>query len=309
MHIGIVGAGNVGVGVADALAYLGIGKRVTLYNRHIERALGEVWDLNDSIPLLTGDMIFHATDDFEALRSCEVIVITVGAKQKPGETRLDLLNANYQIIKEIIPRLDVVNPTAKIIMVTNPVDVLTRVAITLSKREPRLIFGSGTVLDTIRLREAIGERIDVNRKNIHAYVVGEHGESEFPLWSACHVGSVGLESFGIEQLETFKRELAEQVRQRAYRIIEKKGFTKQAIGTSVAHLIKSILLDEKSLYTVSVPIEDVCGCIRSNVALSIPCVIGKGGIEKRLSIQCTQEEFASLKASAEKLDHAYHTLS
>ncbi len=308
MHIGIIGAGNVGVGVADALTYLGIGKKITLFNIHIYKALGEIWDLSDSTPLLRGTMEFVATDDYDDLSDCEVVVITAGVKQKKGQNRLELLGENYKIIKNIIENLDRVNLKAKIIMVTNPVDVLTRVAIKLSKRDKNYIFGSGTVLDSIRFREAIGKKIKINRKNIHAYIIGEHGDSEFPLWSACRIGPVELDSFDIENLEEFKKEIADKVRQRAYEIIEKKGFTKQAIATSVARLIKSIILDEKAVYTVSVPIDDICGCIRSNVCLSIPCVIGKNAIERKLSFKCSEDEYENLKRNAEKLDKIYESL-
>lgn len=308
MNIGIIGAGNVGTGIADALAYLGIGKKIIIYNRHIDKAMGEVWDLDDSIPLLDGTQAFAASDTYEDLKACEVIIITIGAKQKPHQSRLELLDQNQQIIKEIIQRLDDVNPEAKIIIVTNPVDILTRVAIAHSKRDKNRIFGSGTVLDSIRLREAIGEKIDVNRKNIHAYIVGEHGDSEFPLWSACKIGPLPLESFAIENLEGFKEEIATKVKQRAYKIIEKKGYTKQAIGTSVAHLVQSILFDEKSIFTVSVPIENVCGCVNGEVCLSLPCIIGKNGIEKKLSIRCTDREFEKLKLSANKLDEVYKNI-
>lgn len=308
MKAGIIGAGNVGVGVMDALVYLGVVKEITLYNRHIQKALGEVMDLNDSIPLLRGDMILRATDNLSDLKDCEIIVITAGAKQKEGESRLDLLNRNYLIIKDIIEKLDEINREAIIIMVTNPVDVLTRVALKISKRDKNLIFGSGTVLDSSRLKEAIGEKIGVNRKNIHAYIIGEHGDSEFALWSACKIGPVELESFNIENLSLFKKEIEDRVRKRAYKIIEKKGFTKQAIGTAVAKIIKAIVNDEKSIFTVSTPIESSCGCIRKDVCLSIPCVIGKKGVERKLLMKCSDEEFELLKKSAKKLDLAYSSL-
>ncbi|WP_281950884.1 L-lactate dehydrogenase [Nitrosophilus kaiyonis] len=305
MHIGIIGAGNVGVGIADALTYLGIGKKITLFNRHIDKALGEIWDLSDCIPLLENNIEFHATDDLKDLKDCNIIAITAGIKQKPGQSRMDLLNENLKIIKNIVENLDEINEKAIIIMVTNPVDILTRVAINISKRDKNLIFGSGTVLDSIRFREAIGEKIDINRKNIHAYIIGEHGDSEFPLWSATHIGPLKLEDFNIKNFDNFKKEIALRVKKRAYKIIEKKGFTKQAIGVSVANIIKSIILDEKKIFTVSVPIEKSCGCIRKDVCLSIPCVLGEKGIEKKLLMECSELEFELLKQSAEKLDKIY----
>jgi len=223
-----------------------------------------------------------------------------------GEIEVD---ENYMIVKNIIESIDKINLNAKIIMVTNPVDILTRVAIKLSKRDKKLIFGSGTVLDSIRLREAIGEKIGVNRKNIHAYVIGEHGDSEFPLWSACHIGPVELESFNIEDLEQFKIETAKKVKNRAYEIIAKKGFTKQAIGTSVANIIKSILFDERTVFTVSVPVENVCGCVKEDVCLSLPYIIGKNGIERKLLLKCNDDEFELLKKGAKKLDEVFNKIN
>ena len=308
MNIGIIGAGNVGVGIADALTYLGVGKKITIFNRHLDKALGEIYDLSDSIPLLENDIQFFATDKLEDLSECKVIIITAGVKQKPNQTRLDLLKDNFLIIKNFIEKLDIINKDAIIIMVTNPVDVLTRVAINLSKRDKNLIFGSGTVLDSIRLREAIGEKIGVNRKNIHAYVIGEHGDSEFPLWSATRIGPLRLEDFDIENLEEFKNETAQKVKNRAYEIIRKKGFTKQAIGVSVANIVKSIIFDEKKIFTLSVPIGKACGCLKEDVSLSIPCIVSSKGIEKKLLMKCEQNEFELLKKSAEKLDIAYKEL-
>jgi len=307
MKIGIIGAGNVGVGIADALTYLGIGKEIILYNRHIQKALGEVWDLNDSIPLLSKDIFHKATDNLKDLKNCNIIVITAGVKQKPGQTRIDLLRENFIIIKDLISKIDEINQEAIIIMVTNPVDILTRVAIKLSKRDKNKIFGSGTVLDSIRLREAIGEITKINRKNIHAYIIGEHGDSEFALWSACHIGPLRIEDFDID--ENKKVFIEEKVRKRAYEIIEKKGFTKQAIGVSVANIIKAILEDEKKIFTLSVPIEKSCGCVKEDVCLSIPVVVGNDGIEKKMLLRCDEDEFEKFKNSAKKLDEIYNKLN
>jgi L-lactate dehydrogenase len=306
MDIGIIGAGNVGIGIADALAYLGIGKKVTIFNRNIDKALGEIWDLNDSIPLLNSDMELFATDNYNDLTKCDVIVITVGAKQRPEQSRIELLEENLKITKEIIENIDKVNLDAYIIVVTNPVDILTRLAIEISQRDKSKIFGSGTVLDSIRLKEAIGEKLNINRKNIHAYIIGEHGDSEFPLWSACHIGPLKLEDFNIENLEEFKKETALKVKNRAYSIIEKKASTRQAIGVSVANIIKAIALDEKKIFTLSTNIGELCKCIKKDVCLSIPCVLGKNGIEKKLLMNCEEDEFELLKQSAMKLDNIYN---
>ena len=306
--VGIIGSGNVGVGVVDALVMLGISKEIVLYNRTLGNALGEVWDINDAVPLLNGNINVSATDSLNDLDGCEVIVVTIGAKQEKDESRLELLDKNRIIIQELMRMLDIINIDAKVIIVTNPVDILTRIAIESSKRDKSKIFGSGTVLDTIRLREELGSRLDINRKNIHAFVVGEHGDSEFALWSVSTIGPILLSNFEIENFEEMKKEIMQKVRKRAYKIIEKKGFTKQAIGVAVAKLIKAILNDEKRIFTLSTKLSKNCTHIKSDVVLSQPCILGAKGIEKILLLDCNSEEFLLLKNSIEVLDRAYLSL-
>ncbi len=303
--IGVVGAGNVGVGIVDALVMLGISKEIILYNRNIDRAFGEVWDINDAVPLLNGNIHVSATDELNDLKDCEVIAITIGDKQEKGESRLDLLNKNRVIIVDLIKQLDIINIEAKIIIVTNPVDIITRIAISHSNRDKSKLFGSGTVLDTIRLREEIGTKLDINRKNIHAFVVGEHGDSEFALWSVATIGPILLDNFGIENFENIKEEIMQKVRRRAYNIIEKKGYTKQAIGIAVAKLIKAILNDEKRIFTLSTTLSNNCAHIVSDVVLSQPCILGSNGIESVLLLDCNNREFELLKNSIEVLDKVY----
>ncbi|MBN2816420.1 MAG: hypothetical protein JXQ67_07020 [Campylobacterales bacterium] len=306
--VGVIGAGNVGVGVVDALAMLGIAKEIYLYNRTKSLAEAQAWDINDAVPLLNGNTNVTPTDDLEDLRGCEIIAITSGAKQEAGESRLALVKKNTTIIIELMQKLDVINPDAIIIIVTNPVDIMTRIAREYSTREAKKLFGSGTVLDTLRLREELGLRLNINRKNIHAFIVGEHGDSEFALWSVATIGPVLLENFGIDKLETMKVEILQKVRERAYRIIERKGYTKQAIGVAVAKLIKSILQDEKRIFTLSTKLSEKCRKVQSDVVLSQPCVLGKEGIEKVLILECNIAEYDSLKNSIEVLDKTYKSI-
>jgi L-lactate dehydrogenase len=301
MKAGIIGAGNVGVGILDSLVYLGVVKEAVLFNRTLQKAEGEIFDLEDSLPFLN-NMKLSATNNYDDLKKCEVIVITAGAKQKVGQTRLELLNQNVGIIKSIIKKLDEVNLTSKIIIVTNPVDVLTRIAKEVTKRDKNLIFGSGTVLDSIRLQEAISKEIGVSTKDIHAYVIGEHGDSEFVLWSMAMAGCVEIDK--IKQID--KKTIENQVRKRAYKIIEKKGFTKQAIGVAVATIIKSIVNDEKKFFTVSTTLN--CECFESEVSISQPCILGKNGIERKLLIECDNEEKELLRNSINKLDEVYQAI-
>lgn len=277
--VAIIGSGNVGIGVLDALVLLGISKEILLYNREISRALGEVYDISDATPLLSGSQTINATQDLSDLHDADIIVITVGAKQRPAESRLQLIAQNSQIIKNLMKELDAINPNAIIIIVTNPVDIMTRVAIENSKRPQQKLFGSGTVLDTLRLREELGSRLGINRKNIHAFVVGEHGDSEFVLWSVATIGPILLQNFGIEHLEDLKNAIEEKVRHRAYTIIEKKGFTKQAIGVAVAKLVKAILADEKRIFTLSTPLTKSCTKLQSDVVLSAMYLRKRGNRE------------------------------
>jgi L-lactate dehydrogenase len=198
MKVGIIGAGNVGVGVLDSLVYLGIVKEIILFNRTLQKAEGKIFDLEDSLPFLD-DMKLSATNNYDDLKNCEIIVITAGSKQKVAQTRLELLNQNAGIIKSIIQELDRVNLTSKIIIVTNPVDIFTRIAKKVTKRDTNLIFGSGTVLDSIRLQEAISKELGVSTKDIHAYVIGEHGDSEFVLWFMAMAGCVEIDK--IKQID------------------------------------------------------------------------------------------------------------
>lgn len=303
--VAIIGSGNVGIGVLDALVLLGISQEILLYNREISRALGEVYDISDAIPLLSGSQTINATQDLSDLHDADIIVITVGAKQRPAESRLQLIAQNSKIIKNLMRELDTINPNAIIIIVTNPVDIMTRVAIENSKRPQQRLFGSGTVLDTLRLREELGSQLGINRKNIHAFVVGEHGDSEFVLWSVATIGPILLQNFGIEDLEDLKKAIEEKVRRRAYTIIEKKGFTKQAIGVAVAKLVKAILADEKRIFTLSTPLTKSCTKLQSDVVLSQPCILGKEGIERVLMLDCNIEEFDALKHSISVLESAY----
>lgn len=307
MRIAILGAGNVGIGVANALVMLGIGGHITLYNRSLDRALANVWDLEDAIVLL-GTMSLRATNVLEDIANHDIVVVTIGAKQKPNQTRIELLEENAILVENLMKELDTIVPNAIVIMVTNPVDVLTRIAIKNTKRAPNKIFGSGTVLDTMRLREQIGLMLNINRKNIHAYIVGEHGDSEFALWSVSTIGPILLDEFGIEDLERKKEQILAHVRKRAYDIIEKKGFTSQAIGVAVARVIESILHDDKRIFTLSSSLEHNCASINSDIAISQPCVVGKEGIERKLMLKCDLKEANLLKASAQKLDTIYQNL-
>ncbi len=307
--VAVIGAGNVGAAVANALVLLRKCLTVVLFARTLSKAEGEAWDIADAIPLLE-EMDVIPSDQYEDLADSDVIVVTVGVPRKEGQTRLDILGQNAEIMRSTMKELDRVAPNSIVIVVSNPVDVLTRIAIASSSRAESLILGSGTILDTVRLRYQLGKRLHVDKRDIHVYVIGEHGDSEVTAWSSAFVGSVSLNEFllpEITSLEKLKEEYAELTRQRAYAISERKGSTNYGIATVVAQLVEAILRDEKQIFPVSVRADSRYG-IGDQVVLGLPCIIGKQGIERQIVLPRNTEEQRLLEESASQLDEAYNSL-
>lgn len=308
--VGIIGAGSVGAAVANALVLLHTCVTVVLFNRTLSKAEGEAWDVADAIPLLS-EMNVIPSDRYEDLANSDVIVITVGAPGKPGNSRLEMLSANAEIIRSTIQELDRVAPDAAIIIISNPVDVLTRIAIESSSRAENLILGSGTVLDTARLRYQLGKQLNVDNRDVHIDIIGEHGDSEFPVWSNAFIGTIRLDSFPMPEgtsLEKIKQEYTEITRKRGYAISERKGNTSYAVATVAAQLVEAILQDEKQIFTVSVRADSGYG-IGSEVVLGLSSIIGRQGIERKLLLPRNAEEQRLLEESAKKLNAAYNSLN
>lgn len=307
--VGVIGAGNVGASLVYALVLLNTCITVVLFARTLSKAEGEAWDIEDAIPLLP-EMDVLPTNQYEDLADSDVIVVTVGAPPKEGETRLDMLSRNVDIIRSTMKELDRVAPNAVVIVVSNPVDVLTRIAIATSSRPENLILGSGTVLDTARLRYQLGKQLNVDKQDVHVYVIGEHGDSEFTVWSSAFVGGIPLNEFPMPEgstLEQIKQDYTEITRKRGYAITERKGNTSYGVATVVAQLINAILRDEKKIFTVSVKADASYG-IDSEVVLGLPCVISQQGIERKLLLPRNAEEQHLLETSAAKLNQAYNSL-
>ena len=307
--VAVIGAGNVGAAVANALVLLRKCVTVVLFARTLSSAEGEAWDIEDAIPLLE-EMDVVPSNQYEDLADSDVIVVTVGVPQKEGQTRLDLLEKNAEIIRSTMKELDRVAPKSIVLIVSNPVDVLTRIALACSSRAENLIFGSGTVLDTARLKYQLGKRLNVGKQDVHVYVIGEHGDSEVTAWSSAFVGSVSLNEFLLPEmtsLEKIKEEYAELTRQRAYAIAERKGSTNYGIATVVAQLVEAILRDEKQIFPVSVRADSRYG-VGDQVVLGLPCIIGKQGIERQLVLPRSPEEQRQLAESASILNEAYKSL-
>ncbi|MEH2466619.1 malate dehydrogenase [Nostoc sp.] len=307
--IGVIGAGNVGADVANALVLLRKCVRVVLFDRTLSKAEGQAWDIEDSIPLLN-DMEIIPSNQYEDLADSDVIVVTVGVPRKEGKSRLDMLNDNAEIMRLTMKELDRVAPNSIILIVSNPVDVLTRIAIASSTRAENLIFGSGTVLDTARLRYQLGKRLNVSKQDVHVYVIGEHGDSEFIVWSNAFIGGIPLTEFPIpqgEKLEQIQQEYAELTPKRGYNISERKGNTSYGISIVVCQIVDTIVRDEKQIFPVSVRADSNYG-VGNQVVLGLPCIISSQGIERQLVLPRNADEQRLLEESATKLNQAYDSL-
>ena len=301
--IGIVGAGSVGATIAYACMVRGIGRHISIYDIARPKVEAEVLDLNHGL-MFTPEMTLDGSDDLQVLAGSHVIVVTAGAKQKPGQTRLDLASTNTNICLKLIPNLLRVAPDAIVLMVTNPVDVLTYIVQKISGLDSRRVFGSGTVLDSSRFRFLLAQRCRVAVANVHAYIAGEHGDSEIPLWSSASIGNVPLLHWGINDQE--RKSIFEQVRRAADRVIAGKGATNYAVGLAVTAVLQAVLGDEGRVLPVSSLITDYCGL--RNVCLSMPAIVNRNGVDSILPVPLNNEEQHGLAASAEAILSVAHSL-
>jgi L-lactate dehydrogenase len=301
--LAIVGAGAVGSTLAYAALTRGTARSVALLDVNRQKVEAEVLDLQHGMMFIPPAEI-TGSDDVEVCRDADVVVVTAGAKQQPGQTRIDLAEATIGLTRRILPGLLEVAPNAIYIMVTNPVDVVTYAAQKISGLPTERVFGSGTVLDSSRLRAALALHCGVAVGNVHAYIAGEHGDSELPLWSSATIGGVPLLDWraleGRPALDADARSrIAREVVDSAYRIIAGKGATNYAVGLAATRIIEAVLKDEHRVLTVSSQLEDYYGI--SDVCLSIPSVIDRRGVGERLRVPLSDEEIAGLTASAESM--------
>lgn len=301
--IGIVGAGAVGTSIAYACLIRGSARQVALYDIDTAKVEAEVLDLAHGAMFLSRSAVTGG-DDIEVLRDSDVVIITAGAKQKPGQTRLDLAATNAKILESFMPRLVELAPDAIFVLVTNPCDVLTIVAQQIVDLPRGRVMSSGTLLDSSRLRWALARMAGgVAESAVHAMIVGEHGDSEFALWSQASIGPVPILEWEFEgrlpfDYETLDR-VTQEVRSAAYRVIEGKGATNYAIGLSSARIAEAILRDEHTILPVSSVLEGEWGL--DGVALSLPSVVGRRGVERILDLPITKQERVKLNASAEAI--------
>ena len=296
----IVGAGAVGSGFAFALAQSGIAEEITLVDINTDLAKGQALDLAHGAPFYRPVSIQSGTAP-EAYRDAAIVVVTAGKAQAgPGQSRLDLLQINAKIVTSIVSDIQSVNPDAIVLVATNPVDVLTHVARLRTDWPRGRILGSGTVLDSARFRWLLAEHCGISPQNIHASILGEHGDSEFAAWSLVHVGGLQMDDYcsvcGKCDFVRRRPQILEQVRRSAYHIIGYKGSTSFGVAMAMTQIVRAILRNERRVMTVSAPLEGEYGL--RDVTLGIPCVLGAGGIEEVIQARLTPDEMQQLAHSA-----------
>ncbi len=297
--IAVIGAGSVGSTIAYAVMLRGLANQIVIIDINRGKAEGEVKDLIHGLRFVPSVRV--TAGEIADCRGAEIVIITAGAKQKPGQSRLDLAATNVGIFREMIPAITNVAPGALLLIVSNPVDVLTYAAAKMHPDGAHRVLGSGTVLDSSRFVTLIAERLGVSVRNVHAQIVGEHGESELPLWSSAHVGNIPLHAFrahGYAALTGHDRsEIVARVRSAAAEIIAAKGATNWAIGLATARIVEVIRRDENAVLTVSRLLQDYHGI--SDVCLSVPCLVNRNGAEQALPVPMDEAETAGLRASAQ----------
>lgn len=299
--VSVIGAGFVGSTTAYALMQTDLVSDLVIVDINKTKAEGEAMDLAHGTSFVKPINIMAG--DYKDTKDSDIVVITAGAGQKPGETRLDLINKNLNIFKSIIPEVVKYSPESILLVVSNPVDVLTYITYKLSGFPKERVIGSGTVLDTSRFRYLISKKFDIDARNIHTYIMGEHGDSEIATWSSTNIAGMSLDEFCSNLNEScdanFKKETLESVKKAAYEIIKKKGYTNYAVGLAVTRIVSAILGDENAILTVSSLLKGQYGI--NDVYLGTPTIINRHGVEKVLEVPLDKNEMKELKDSAEVL--------
>ncbi|MDE6281351.1 MAG: L-lactate dehydrogenase [Oscillospiraceae bacterium] len=298
----VIGCGFVGSACAFSLIQRGLFSELVLIDANQDKAEGEAMDLSHGLPYIAAMDVYAGT--YDDLSDCALIVITAGANQKPGQTRLELIGQNVSILNSIIPQITARPFEGILLIVSNPVDVLTYAAFRISGYPAHRVMGSGTVLDSARLRYLLGEHLNVDSRSIHAVIVGEHGDSELAVWSGANVSGVPLDDFcemrGRTEHQEAREKIYEDVRDSAYEIIKRKGATYYGIAMAVARIAECIMKDERAILPVSVVLGGQYDGLR-DLALSIPSIVGRRGVEQILEIPLADNEREALHASADQL--------
>ena len=308
-RVAVVGVGNVGATFAYALLLSGLAAEIVLIDANRAKAEGEAMDLNHTVPFTHPTRVWAG--DYSNCAGAVVTVLTAGAGQKPGETRLDLIKKNAAIWRDIIPNVVKNNPNGILLIATNPVDVLTYAAWKLSGLPSERVIGSGTILDTARFRYLLSQHFRVDASSVHAYIIGEHGDSEVPVWSLANIAGMRLPEFckmqGLKHDPKAMDEIFTQTRDAAYRIIERKGATYYAVAAGLMRITQAILRNQSTVLSVSSLVKDYYGI--TDVCFSLPTVVDRGGIEKAIRLELDPDEIEQLKHSAELLRKIVSTLN
>ncbi|BDF70619.1 L-lactate dehydrogenase [Oscillospiraceae bacterium] len=306
--VAVIGCGFVGSTTAFGLMQSGFFSQMVLIDANVPKAEGEAMDLSHGLPFARPMRIYAG--DYDDLADCGLIVVTAGANQRPDETRLDLVHRNVAIFRSIIPEIARRTRDAVLLIVSNPVDVLTYAALKLSGYPPNRVFGSGTVLDTARLKYLLGEHLDVDSRSVHAFIIGEHGDSELAVWSGANVSGVPLDHFcelrGHFDHPAANDRLYRQVRDSAYEIIARKGSTYYGVAMAVTRIALAVVRDEHSILPVSSLMSGLYGL--DDLCLSLPAVVGRTGVETVLDLALSPLEQSDLLRSAHTLRQVLDTL-
>ena len=305
----LIGCGMVGMSYAYALLNQNACDELALIDVDKERAIGEAMDLNHGLAFSSSHMrIYPGT--YDDCRNADIVVICAGVPQKEGETRLDLLQKNTEVFKSIIDPVTESGFNGIFLVATNPVDIMTRITCSLSGFNPRRVLGTGTALDTARLRYLLGGYFNVDPRNMHAYVMGEHGDSEFVPWSQAMLGTMPVLELCQEHPEKYDcnqlHDIAEEVRTAAYKIIKAKRATYYGIGMAMTRITKAIFGDENSVLTVSAKLKGEYS--QKDTFIGVPCIVNRNGIQRVLELKLSDEELAALAASCDTLNQSYNEI-
>ena len=311
MKIGIVGSGMVGATAAYALLMRGVGREIVMVDKFEKRAIAEAADLLHAVPF--AHPLTIRAGGYADLKGCRVVIMSAGVGQKPGETRLELLSRNAAVFREVIPQIFTNAPDAILIVATNPVDVMTHLSAQYAAEfgiPSHRIVGSGTTLDTARFRALLGQHLHIDSTHVHAYVIGEHGDSEVLAWSLVNIGNIPLDDFcrthACNLDEAMRHEVEESVRRAAYRIIEGKGATYYGVGSALARIVSNILGNRRAIMTVCTPMPDIAGV--KDVTVALPHIVGGEGVEDTFFLPLSAAEEAALHRSAATIRQAIDEL-
>jgi L-lactate dehydrogenase len=309
VRVVVIGAGNVGATFAYALLFRGLAAEIVLIDANHAWAEGEAMDLNHAEPFTNPTRVWAGS--YDECVGAAIVVVCAGAGQRPGETRLDLVKRNADIFAKIIPEVSKRNPDGILLIATNPVDVLTQVSQKLSGMPVNRVIGSGTILDTARFRHLLGRHFKVEPRSVHAYIIGEHGDSEVPVWSLANIAGLRLADYaelnGMSHDQAAMDDIFRQTRDAAYHIIERKGATYFAVAAGLMRIVEAILRDQRTVLSVSSLVNGYYGI--ENLCLSLPAVVGRNGIERVLRLHLNETEEAALKRSAEVLRKTADSIS